>query len=643
MSASETRELLANIGPHNPELVRRWGETLRQAGGFYAELDPEGLQAIARNTLSTLAYALEHGELPALAERRYVDPPPYRHQLLHEFVLAGLLVDRLLRDYLVERAPTQQAAAEAMAVVDPILAGAMVKVVQLRQQQVSASQLVGDVGKLLGRGRNPVRAFAAACERMAVSLQVERCMVLAVDEGMVVVEGDSRGGDGGPPVGHAEDREHFGWIDEAADDRLHLHDLDGGGSVFEKALHAAGYRRFSHRSLVTQGRLVGAVVLVGEMPLTGQDERVETLAPLLAAQLGYVRQTGALEQADAAIDDLFDASPNMMVELDRLGRILRTNERFRREIGMPGDVVGMPLMWLVHPAWAERYRGLWERIQAEDRLHEARVDLIAADSRRRALALEAHWIRNDAGDRTGCLVALWNVTDQVAQAEEDRARIDELSAFAHHVAHDLQAPLRTIAGFTAMIADELPDDIDPELREAAERSQDAAERAGDLVQGLLRFAHGTRGEGHSRSVSLSALVEDVRAKLAADFEASGGELQVGPDETRLLGDEVTLSTMLVNLVGNALRHGGRGVRIELGVRLAEPGWATLYVDDDGPGIPADDRGRIFEAFERGAHQTPGTGLGLAIVRRIARAHGGDVSVESTVGRGSAFSVRLPTP
>lgn len=641
--APETRSLLATISPDNPELVARWAETLRQAGGFYAELDLDGLQAIARNTLGALSFALVHGRLPPAAERRYVDPPPYRHQPLHEFVLAGLLVDRLLRDWLVERAPSADAAAAAMARVDPVLAGALVKVVQLRQQQMSAGQLVADVGKLLGRGRNPRRAFDGACERIASALGVVRCLLLGLDDRTVELQGDSRVGDGALAPNHAEARDTFGWIDEAADDRLHGHRLGEGGSAFEKALFADGHRQFSHRSLVTQGRLVGAVVLVGDGAPTGQDERIETLGPLLAAQLGYVRQTGALEQADAAIDDLFDASPNMMIELDRLGRILRTNERFRREIGMPGDVIGMPLMWLVHPAWAERFRGLWARIEAEDRLHEARVDLIAADSRRRALALEAHWIRNDSGDRTGCLVALWNVTDQVTQAEVDRARIDELSAFAHHVAHDLQAPLRTIANFTAVVADELPDDIDADLRDAVERSQDAAERAADLVRGLLRFAHGTRGEGGSGSVPLSALLDDVRAKLAADFEATAGVLETGVDETRLLGDDVTLSTMLVNLVGNALRHGGQGTRIEVGVRAAEPGWATLYVNDDGPGIPVADRARIFEAFERGTHQTPGTGLGLAIVRRIARAHGGDVSVESVVGRGSAFSVRLPTP
>lgn len=643
MSDAEIRALLAAVGPDNPELVRRWGASLRRAGGFYADMDAEGLQAIARTTLGALAFALEHGRLPPATERRYIDPPPYRHQPLHEFVLAGLLVDRMLRDYLGERASTPELATAAIARVDPVLAGALIKVVQLRQQQMSAGQLVADVGKLLARGRNPRRSFDATCERVASTLGAHRCLLVAIDDGTVEVYGDSYSGDTAVPASHAEAREAFSWIDEAADDRQHTHPLDDRSSRLEHALLTDGHRHLAHRSLVTQGQLVGALLFAGDSPSAAHDERIDALAPLLAAQLGYVRQTGALEQADAAIDDLFDASPNMMIELDRLGRILRTNDRFRREIGMPGDVIGMPLMWLVHPAWAERFRGLWSRIESEDRLHEARVDLIAADSRRRALALEAHWIRNESGDRTGCLVALWNVTDQVVQAEEDRARIDELSAFAHHVAHDLQAPLRTIAGFTAMIADELPDDIDPELREAAERTQDAAERAGDLVRGLLRFAHGTRSEGRSRTVALVTLLDDVRAKLAADFEGSGCRLEVGPDEARLLGDEVTLSTMLVNLVGNAMQHGGASTRIEVGVQVTRPGWARLYVKDDGPGIPVDDRDRIFGAFERGTDRTPGTGLGLAIVRRIARAHGGDVSVESTVGEGSVFAVRLPTP
>ena len=638
-------DLLRLISPGNGDLVRRWAETLRGAGGFYAEMEQDGLEAIAIGTLSLLSSALRTGELAPTAERRYVDPPPYRHQPLDQFVLAGLLVDRLLRDYLVERAPTPEAATAAMARVDPVLAGAIVRVVRLRQQRLGAGQLVADIGKLIGRARNARRAFDAVSERIAQALNIEVCLLVAFDATTVVLSGASDALDESTlATDHTEERDAFGWLDEVEDDRLHGHALDGRGSVLECALHAAGLRYLSHRSLVTQGRLVGAMLFAGARSIDSQyEEHVDALSPLLAAQLGYVRQTGALQRADAAIDDLFDASPNMMVELDRLGRILRTNDRFRREIGMPGDVVGMPLMWLVHPAWGERFTGLWARLECEDRLHEARVDLIAADSRRRALALEAHWIHNEAGERTTCLVALWNVTDQVMRAEEDKVRIDELSAFAHHVAHDLQAPLRTIAGFTALLADELPSEVDPELRDYAERAQEAAERAGELVQGLLRFAHGTRSEGHSRVVTLATLIEDVRIKLAADIDQSGGALIVGADDARLLGDEVTLATLLGNLVANALRYAGPAPpRVEVGVSAADPGWASLYVRDNGIGIPADDQERIFGAFVRGATDQPGSGLGLAIVRRIARAHGGDVSVESTLGEGSTFSVRLPT-
>lgn len=638
--------LLDLISPDNAQLVTRWAETLRLAGGFYAAMDHDGLEAIAIQTLGLLSFALRTGEFPPTAERRYVDPPPYRHQPLDQFVLASLLVDRLMRDYLVERAPNVEAAAEAMSRVDPVLAEAIVRVVRLRQQRLGAGQLVADVGKLLGRARNARRAFDAVADRIAQSLHVEMALIVAIDPTIVVLSGSSEACDESVvPSDHTEERDAFGWLDQVDDDRLHGHALDGRGSHLERALHTAGLRYLSHRSLVTQGRLVGALLFGGETPVASHyAEHVDALAPLLAAQLGYVRQTGALQRADAAIDDLFDASPNMMVELDRLGRILRTNDRFRREIGMPGDVVGMPLMWLVHPAWGERFNGLWARLESEERLHEARIDLIAADSRRRALALEAHWIHNGSGERTTCLVALWNVTDQVVRAEEDKVRIDELSAFAHHVAHDLQAPLRTIAGFTAALADELPAEADPELHDYAERAQDAAERAGELVRGLLRFAHGTRSERRSRVVALETLMEDVRVKLAADLTASDGTLIVAADQSRLLGDEVTLATLLGNLVTNALRYSGDAPpHIEVGVTTADPGWATLYVRDRGMGIPAEDQERIFGAFVRGHSDQPGSGLGLAIVRRIARAHGGDVSVDSAPGHGSTFSVRLPTP
>ena len=370
---------------------------------------------------------------------------------------------------------------------------------------------------------------------------------------------------------------------------------------------------------------------------------LNAVIPLIAAHLGYASQAGALVQADAAIDDLFDASPNMMCQLDRVGRIIRTNARFRAEMDMPGDVVGMPLIWLVHPAWAERFKALWNHLLTVDRVESARVDLFTAGSKRLALALEGHWIHEDGGARRTCMVGLWNVSEHLAQTKADKRRIDELTGFAHQVAHDLKAPLRTIGSFSGMLSDEAAVASSETLIELVKGIEDASEHAAELIEGLLRFAHSTDGNTR-RIVSLAELVATAEKTLVADFRASEGVVEVEHSEAELWGDPVALGTLLTNLVGNAVRYTEEQPPVvRVGIQAVEAGWAILYVQDKGVGIPPEEQEYVFRLFARGKTTTPGTGVGLAIVRRIARNHGGEVTVASAVGHGSTFSVRLPTP
>lgn len=111
------------------------------------------------------------------------------------------------------------------------------------------------------------------------------------------------------------------------------------------------------------------------------------------------------------------------------------------------------------------------------------------------------------------------------------------------------------------------------------------------------------------------------------------------------GDEKALLQMVTNLIDNALKYTSEGgqVKIELGT---DDSWAYFSVTDTGIGISEQEQQRVFERFYRAdkarSTELGGTGLGLSIVRRIALAHGGDVSVESTLGTGSVFKVKLPS-
>lgn len=638
----ETTALLRLITPDNETLLDRWAEALATAGGIYVAMDPEGRRELARETVRLVGDWVFGHEAPDHLARRYVDPPVYRAQPLDEFVLAGMLVDRMLRDFLTEHAPTPEIAADAVRRVDPVMAAAITRVVRLRQSRAAGERTLVEITRRLSRGTGARSAFADAAERIAGELGAALCLVCAVEPHAVVLLAASRAGESlGLRADTTVPREEVTWLE--GDDLGGDYVLEVAAPGLEGILARAGLTQVHVRPLVALARVVGVLLVCNrssEVLSGAHGELLSHVAPLLAAHLGYSRQLDALEAADAALDDLYDASPNMLCAVDPLGRVRRTNRRFREEIGVPDDVVGMPLSWLVHPAWLERYTALWARIARREPVAHARVDLVTAGFVRLPMALEAHWLQ----DQPVCMVALWNISRELERQASDRRRIDDLTAFAYHIAHDLKAPLRTISGFTDLLVDAIPDGDDEPAREYADRIQTAVDRSGRLIDGVLRFSKSTEMEGGSESVPLDSLVADVRLQLAADLDALEGEIEVMADETPLLGHREALTALLANLVSNALRYTLEAPRrVEISVSVIDPGWATLAVRDFGVGIAHEDREAVFKLFTRRATDEVGSGVGLAIVRRIADAHGGEITLHSTPDEGSTFSIRLPTP
>jgi signal transduction histidine kinase len=165
-----------------------------------------------------------------------------------------------------------------------------------------------------------------------------------------------------------------------------------------------------------------------------------------------------------------------------------------------------------------------------------------------------------------------------------------------------------------------------------------------LVDNLLDVTRITSGrlELARARTELRDVVRSVLVRMEQTIERSGSVVTLVA-ESSLFGfwDPVRIDTVVVNLLSNAIKYGrGRPVRIELG---AENGRARLTVTDGGIGIPAADRERIFERFERAVpvQHYGGFGIGLWVVRQIVEAHGGSIAVSSTEGQGSVFRVELP--
>lgn len=251
-------------------------------------------------------------------------------------------------------------------------------------------------------------------------------------------------------------------------------------------------------------------------------------------------------------------------------------------------------------------------------------DLSEQDSR--ALALLARQVID--------VLELRRITRELGRSNE------QLAHFAGQVSHDLRNPLTALVGFLEIAADspELADA--PVAARALERADAAAGRMGALVADLLDFAR-VGGRPRRGVVDLDALVRDVLDDLDSPIRSSAAQITVG-DLPRISGDATQLRALLQNLLANAIKFAGAAggaPTIEVRAHALTGGW-RLTVDDDGPGVPAEQRERIFGLLERGeTADVDGLGIGLSTCRRIVEAHGGRIGMDaSTLGGASAWVV-----
>lgn len=235
-----------------------------------------------------------------------------------------------------------------------------------------------------------------------------------------------------------------------------------------------------------------------------------------------------------------------------------------------------------------------------------------------------------------------SLNGMAASLEESRRLRRELMA---NIAHELRTPLTTISGYM----EGLEDGIVPASRETYELVRHEAERLSRLVEDLQRLSRAESGQEVLDIISISpvSFLERVARKMSPQFTDKGVDLdmEVAPGTPQLLADEDKLDQMLVNLLDNALRYTDPGGRVVLRC-YSDNGMVAIEVADNGVGIEPQDLPHIFERFYRAdksrARVSGGTGIGLTIVKRYAESLGGRISVTSSAGRGTTFTITLPS-
>jgi len=226
------------------------------------------------------------------------------------------------------------------------------------------------------------------------------------------------------------------------------------------------------------------------------------------------------------------------------------------------------------------------------------------------------------------------------------AAFKEMRQFTADASHELQTPLTILKGEMEVGLRSLrsPEEYQRILKSALEET----DRIAHLVEGLLLLARADAGvlRMDRRPVNLAQLIEEVSGQARILAEARSVNLRLGPVESvSAQGDHAHLRRLLLNLVDNAIKYTPPSGHVTISLQ-SEGGWASIRVEDTGIGIPPEDQARIFQRFYRSAgarlRGEGGAGLGLCIARSIAEAHGGRIELESTPGRGSTFTVFLPT-
>ena len=218
----------------------------------------------------------------------------------------------------------------------------------------------------------------------------------------------------------------------------------------------------------------------------------------------------------------------------------------------------------------------------------------------------------------------------------------ELQQFAYIASHDLQAPLRAVAGFAQFLQTDYQDKLDDRAADFIQRIVDGAFRMQTLINDLLTFSRVESRSLPFELVVLNDIFENATANLSASIEESNA--QITCDELpHIEGDRAQLSQLFQNLIGNGIKYRSlQTPHVHVSAQPGDGNW-TISVRDNGIGIEARHHERIFEIFRRlhTQQEYPGTGIGLAVSQRIVRRHGGRIWLESEPGAGATFYFTLP--
>ena len=410
-----------------------------------------------------------------------------------------------------------------------------------------------------------------------------------------------------------------------------------------------------------QGQPIGLIAVLSRKPMT-KGEFVESILKIFAvraaAELERQRAEETLRRSEASYRALFEASEDAVFIHDwDSGHVIDVNRRACEIYGYTYEEMKNIRVSEVssgqHPYTGKEAGRLFEQAKLGKPMR--------LEWHRRNKDGTLHWdevvIRPAviAGERR--MLAFTREITERKQAEQALRQAQKMEALGHltgGIAHDFNNLLTSIMGYVVLAAEHPAAGADPKLQKYLEQAQTSCTRARDLIQQMLTFSRGKRGQ--PRPVSLAPLVSQAVKLFGSSFPATTTiETRLDQEVSAVMLDPVHLDQILLNLCLNArdAMNGTGTIRVTVGPsaraeqvctacrQSASGEFVELCVEDTGPGIPPEIIDRIFEPFFTTKEVGKGSGMGLSSVHGIVHELGGHIAVDTQVGHGTRFRVLFP--
>lgn len=345
--------------------------------------------------------------------------------------------------------------------------------------------------------------------------------------------------------------------------------------------------------------------------------------------------------SDSRLARVVGAASDAIVTADAQGRVVLVNAAACRLFGVDAAfTIGRPLVQLLPGALPDD----------DQRLHRQRLTLQGAGGRR--FPAELSFSRLGEGDERLTTVVLRDLSEQERAESAARAQLQAEAALRakslmlSYLAHEIGNPVNAIVGLTYLMQTDVTDPLSPGQRQRLQHVADAGAHLRALMQDVLDVERLESGRFDIQPQALDAGRAAQRAldALAADGARADVSLQLdaAPALPAVLADDTRLHQCLLNLLSNAVKYNRAGGHVWL--RLRSDGQQLAFeVEDDGPGLSADQMKHLFEPFNRLGRPSSiaGAGIGLVLTRLLAGAMGGRLAVRAEPGRGCCFTLELP--